>query len=135
MSGKQVKVMTPQESAAAAAAAALREEADENFKQFVLYIKHGDSNSENALRLLKSSPRLTQCVIQDVGVLPLPRPAWLVSVPTLVDRHANMVKRGSAAIEQLSDWAALASAAPRSASAANNNKGYLSAAMSFNAPE
>ena len=70
MSGKQVKVMTPQESAAAAAAAALREEADENFKQFVLYIKPGDSNSENALRLLKSSPRLTQCVLQDVALLP-----------------------------------------------------------------
>jgi hypothetical protein len=95
-------------AAEAAAAEALRSEPDDNFKQYVLYIKAGDANSDKAVALLKKSPRLTSSVIQDVAAVPLPRPQWLVSVPTLVDRREQVVKRGSAALEQLKDWAALA---------------------------
>ena len=52
---------------------ALIEEDEDNFKQYVLYVKKGDKNSEDALELLKLS-RSSQCVIQEVSLIMLPRP-------------------------------------------------------------
>lgn len=121
-------------AAEAAAAEALRSEPDDNFKQYVLYIKAGDANSAQALALLKKSPRLTSAVIQDVSAVPLPRPQWLVSVPTLVDRREQIVKRGSAALEQLKDWAALAP--PASAKHAQSQRGgYKRGASAFSSSD
>ena len=115
---------------AAAAAEALRSEPDDNFKQFVLYIKQGDANSAQAVIYLKKSPRLTSTVIQDVAALPLPRPSWLVSVPTLVDKREEVVKRGSAALKQLEDWAALAPPVT-----AQTRGGYKRGASAFSTEE
>ena len=121
------KAPTAQE---AAAADALRSESEDNFKTYVLYVKAGDPNSEKALSLLKKSPRLSGTVIQDVSGVPLPRPVWLVSVPTLVDKHEQLVKRGSEALKQLSDWAALAPPA-----SAKTQKGYKSGGGAFALPD
>jgi len=118
--------------AAEAAAEALRSEPEENFKQYVLYVKAGDPNSTQALQYLKRSPRLTLTVIQDVAEIPLPRPQWLVSVPTLVDRREQVVKRGSAALKQLEDWAALA---PPATAQAMTRGGYKRGASAFQTDE
>ena len=115
---------------AEAAAEALRSEPDDNFKQYVLYVKEGDPNSAQALVFLKKSPRLTSTVIQEVAAVPLPRPQWLVSVPTLVDRREQVVKRGSAALKQLEDWAALAPPAK-----ALTRGGYKRGASAFRAED
>ncbi len=89
------------------AAEALRSESEDNFKRYVLYIKKNDLNSERALFLLRKSPRLTQAVIQDVSQLSRPLPSWLVSVPTLVDKHESLIRRGSETLKQLESWATL----------------------------
>jgi hypothetical protein len=107
---------------------ALIEEDEDNFKQYVLYVKKGDKNSEDALELLKLS-RSSQCVIQEVSLIMLPRPSWLVSVPTLVDRHTQTAKRGSAAMEVLSSWAASAKSM-----SSGKIKGFY-AANSFQTPD
>lgn len=114
-----------------AAAEALRSEPEDNFKLFVLYMKPGDANSEKAVALLKKSPRLAQTVIQDATLVPLPRPAWLVSVPTLVDKHEQVVKRGSEALKQLADWALLAPPT----SVKQSPKGYKSGKSAFVLPD
>jgi hypothetical protein len=109
-----------------AALDALRSEPEDNFKRYVLYVLDKDANSDKALGLLKKSPRLTAVVVQDVSLIPKPRPAWLVSVPTLVDRHENVVKRGSEALKQLGDWALLAPPAT-----AARPRGYLGGMSAF----
>lgn len=114
---------SPQEQAAQEA---LRSESEDNFKRYVLYVLENDSNSEKALALLKKSPRLSMVIVQDVSGVPKPRPSWLVSVPTLVDRHEEVVKRGSEALKQLGDWALLSPHVT-----ASKTRGYLGGSSSF----
>jgi hypothetical protein len=109
---------------------ALHDEPDDNFKSYVLYIKCGEKNSENALTLLKKSPRLAMTLVQDVSLLPRPLPNWLFSVPTLVDRHESIMKRGSEALKQLGDWAALAPLATKQ----NSVRGYKSNVNAYATP-
>ena len=113
-----------------AAQDALRSEPEDNFKRYVLYVLDKDANSDKALVLLKKSPRLSMTVVQDVAAVPKPRPAWLVSVPTLVDRHEEVVKRGSEALKQLGEWALLAPPA-----SAAKPRGYLGGTSAFSSKD
>jgi hypothetical protein len=69
-------------------------------------------------------------LVQDVSLLPRPLPNWLFSVPTLVDRHESIMKRGSEALKQLGDWAALAPLATKQ----NSVRGYKSNVNAYATP-
>jgi hypothetical protein len=81
--------------------AIIKTEGESEFKNFILYVKDGDVNSNEALDLLNGNVILKQqTFIQEVGLLRV-LPTWLTSVPIIVDKTESLAHRGRVCLEFL----------------------------------
>lgn len=100
--GRGVKYIDPNE--AKRLQAIIKTEGESEFKNFILYIKDGDHNSNEALDILNGNVLLKQqTFIQEVSLLRV-RPPWLNGVPIIVDKAESVAHRGRVCLEFLQNF-------------------------------